>query len=479
MTKFGTLLGLKVAEKAASPAPAEPEKNVIELDQELFFPLANELGGENEAVRNLLIDAEHKITELEGIKRSLGRLVDPVSKTLRAFEETKSEKLALQGVLNNTRMAYGKLRDDLHAMEKKAGTLETECTRLREVLTIAQQSVAALEHTKSEQSAELAARRAQIADLQRHLQQQATDLQVTRDENQRVSARITAVEKQMVQLEGEVAATEQKYLLSDKERATVQSQLDKALQDTAQISRRLMETDKALNATRTQLAQVEISYTEAQTERLRLADALDEANEQHRSEMSAQLARFEALQSRAQLSEKLLDETRQTLAARTEEINAFDRRVSEAMLTRDAIENKFGQVELVLSERDNQIRELEQSRAELAAQNDRLMKAVGTRESAYNRAQEKIQEQETLIEILQNQLRASGEATELQLEEINAQLQRERLERTMAQGALEAGRRDIARLLRELAASQHQPGAAAPALETSVPSAPLRYRSAA
>src|SRR5262245_31963905 len=197
MTKLASFLGRKptlvtetpqpvAASVPAIPAtPAAPSTNVLELDQELFFPIASQLGEENEVVRNLLIDAEHKIGELEGIRHSLGRLVDPVSKTLRAFEEAKNEKLSLQSVLNSTRIAYSKLREDLTTVEKKAATLDTECIRLREVLTVSQQTLGALEATKTEQSAELAMRRAQITELQRLVHQQATDLQITRDENQR------------------------------------------------------------------------------------------------------------------------------------------------------------------------------------------------------------------------------------------------------------------------------------------------------
>ncbi len=77
------------------------------------------------------------------------------------------------------------------------------------------------------------------------------------------------------------------------------------------------------------------------------------------------------------------------------------------------------------------------------------MRAVGTRESAYNRAQEKIQAQDELIQMLEGQIKAARETAELQIEELQAQLQREQLDRTMAEGALEAGRKDIARLLRE------------------------------
>src|SRR3954447_7657631 len=171
MTKLVTFLGRRTAPAVEKPAPApQPltataatDKSDIELDQDLFFPVATQLGQENETVRNLLIDAEHKIGELELIKNSIGKLVDPVSKTLRAFEETKSEKLSLQNVLNTTRIAHNKLRDDLTNAEKKTRTLEAESLRLRDILASAQQTVAAHEKTKAEHLAELAARRSHIA----------------------------------------------------------------------------------------------------------------------------------------------------------------------------------------------------------------------------------------------------------------------------------------------------------------------------
>ena len=43
----------------------------------------------------------------------------------------------------------------------------------------------------------------------------------------------------------------------------------------------------------------------------------------------------------------------------------------------------------------------------------------------------------------------------MQLDQLNAQ--REQLERSMAEGALESGRKDIARLLREISAMHHRP----------------------
>src|SRR5262245_57871203 len=230
MSKFANLLGRKPAEAApaASTTPAS-ERNVIELDQELFFPIATQLGEDNETVRNLLIDAEHKISELETIKRAVGKLVDPVSKTLRAFEETKNQKIGLQTQLNSTRAAFAKQRDELETAQMRLTALEAEHIELRELLGSAQERAASLEGTNIEQIAELNARRAQIVDLQRILQQLTSDLQIARDENSRLAERVAFLEKRMVQLEADTNAATHKLALAEQESATVDGLLQKSL----------------------------------------------------------------------------------------------------------------------------------------------------------------------------------------------------------------------------------------------------------
>ena len=493
MTKLVTFLGRKpvsVAGKsvdaaqpsapqlvsAPKPAPATPEKNDLELDHELFFPIATQLGQENETVRNLLMDAEHKIGELEIIKRSIGKLVDPVSKTLRAYEEAKSEKLSLQGVLNNTRVAYNKLRDDLGAALKKATTFEAETVRLGDLVAVAQQSVAALERNKAEQLAELAARRTHIAELQRHSQQQGSDLQLAQDENRRLAERIATADKRAVQLEGQTQAAQQKAMQAEQERAAMLTSLQKSQADVAQTARRLNETERTLAAAQTRLKAVEAGLVDAQNERTRLAGALDEANHKHADVTNQQNSRFEALQARSRLTDGLLEEARQTLMARADEIRTYERRVAETSTAHDNVAEKHNDVLSMLAERDMQIKDFEMTHAALNEQTRMLTHAVATRESAYNNAQEKIQDQSDLVQLLEHQLYAAQESANLQIEQLNAQLQREQLERSMAEGALEAGRKDIARLLREIGSLQYRPVAAS-AGETVA--APTNLRSAA
>ena len=483
MSKLGTLMGRKpsvpaigentgaaekvaVAEILASAQEDEtPQKNVLELDNDLFLPVASQLGEENETIRNLLIDAEHKINELDTIKRAIGKLVEPVTKTLRALEEAKSEKIGLQGALNNTRITNSNLRNELGTAEKKVALLESESARLREALTVTQQKLATLESTKNEQTTELVARRAQVADLQRRVQQQSGELQVARDENRRLSERLTQADKRTVQLESEGESVRQKLQVSEKERSTVQKSLDKAFAEITQISQRLLDTDKALAATQIRMQNAEQALAETQAERHRLATALDDAKQKHQSEIISHKSNYETLQARAALTDKMLEDSRQSMMERAEEIQAFDRRLADSTRTHTVIGEKLGLIEDALAERNAKIKELEHARATLAEQNDMLNKSVSTRENAYNRAQEHIATLEERIQLLESEVKATRQANESEIEVLNARLQREQIARTMAEGALEAGRKDIGRLVQEVATLQYRPGGQSPNAE--------------
>lgn len=64
MNKFGGFFARRgLYDKPADPKPNAKTENPLELDEELFTALGAQLGGENESLRNLLLDANAKIGE--------------------------------------------------------------------------------------------------------------------------------------------------------------------------------------------------------------------------------------------------------------------------------------------------------------------------------------------------------------------------------------------------------------------------------
>jgi chromosome segregation ATPase len=118
------------------------------------------------------------------------------------------------------------------------------------------------------------------------------------------------------------------------------------------------------------------------------------------------------------------------------------------------VEKKLEQLLASLQAQERQVRDLESSRATLVDRSSTLLKTVKVRETALARAEEKIQSLTDRVNQLDADAEASRLRTEKRIEELNSSLQRERLERAVTEGALEATRKNYAELQRELAAAR-------------------------
>jgi crescentin len=450
----GTVLPINAAVAAAStPAPALPE-NPLELDEELFSALGAQIGGDNETLRNLLLDANAKIGELDAIKAAVGKLADPVQKALRAYEAEKSEKLSLQTVLNNTRTAYGKLRNEIAEVEKKSASFEAECGALRQELTTTQSLLRTVEATKAEISIDIAARRAQIADLDGRLKQETGESQALREENRRLDERLTAMNKRVIALESDLNAARQRLLMADDEKRAQQATLDKMSSDAARLARKLTETEASLSATQGRLRHVEGNFAEINNERARLVSALDESNERHDHELTSQRMRFDALQARAAATDNLLGEARDHLLARAEEIRDFDRRLNDVTNERDNLQARVSDLEADRIRRESEIKEMDHARSTLMERGGALTRAYTAKEAALARAEDSIAALHGQIDTLAKERAHDKMLAEQAIEELKAALQREKLDRAVVEGALEAGRKDFARVMREVMSLQ-------------------------
>lgn len=461
MSKFGGLFARKAvfSDQPAEPLPSiattAPE-NTLELDEELFSALGAQLGGENESLRNLLLDANAKINELDTIKNAVGKLVDPVSKALRAFEAEKSEKISLQTVLNNTRTAYGKLRNEVAELEKKASFSEKECAALRQELTTTQNLLRSLEATKAEIAIDIAARKAQIVDLEARLAQETGEGKALREENRRLDERLSTADKRVAALESELNGARQRLLMIEDEKRAQQISLDKISAESARLARKLAETEASLTAAQGRLRHVEGNVAELNTERARIATALDEANERHDHELTTQRMRFDALQARASASEKLLGEAREHLLARADEIRTYDRRAGELALERDALQARVADLEADRIQRESEFKEVDQTRTTLMERSAALARAFTAKDAALTRAEDTIAALNEQIAALEAARSAEKQAADQRIEELSASLRREQMQCSVVEGALETARKDFARLMREAMALQRE-----------------------
>ena len=436
------------------PLPAIPLKGNGqrgEQDAESSIDVGSRIGEENEVLRNLLTDAGRKVGELDDLKQAFDRLVIPFNSTLRALETEKSLTTSLSTRLDEQRAAYDTLCHEFYATEKRATQLGAEAEKLRGELELSRENGRALDSARGELFEQLKAHNAHIAELERQLEQETSQRRSLSETRRAMQEQLDGAEKHIVALEGELAAARERLVLTEDEKTSLQAAVDQTLAENARITRRLTDSENTLTATRAQLAKLEASYAEAYGERGRLGAALDESKERHQAERNTLTMRLDGLQSRAATAERLLAETRAGLLARTEEVRAFDRKAVEATIARGTAERRLAQIESAHEARERQIRDLESARAALAERSNELAKSLKSREMALARAEETVVTLTARNGQLEADVQVSRTGIERRVEDLNSALERERLERAVVEGALEAARGDNARLRSEIA----------------------------
>jgi crescentin len=321
--------GVTSAPLPVAPSPKQQHTNSA-ANEPTFADLGARLGEGNEALRNLLIDTDRRITALDDVKDAFRNLVEPIGTALQALEQENSDNVGLRNALAELRTSHETVRTECQALEKRAAEWESDNQSLSRELALVQQAAHGLESDRAELTSEVVAARAEIANLESQLAQETADARALGQANQLLVDHANSADKRIVELQADCTLTREKLSLMETDKRSLQTALDQTLAESSRLSRRLTESESALAAARARLEQMEIGLASAENERTALCAARDEANERHQSESYALNLRLEAMRSRVGTAEKLLSEVRQSLVARTEEIRVSERKVVEA-----------------------------------------------------------------------------------------------------------------------------------------------------
>ncbi len=452
----------------AEPAPAEVAQtdNPLELDEELFSALGAQVGGENESLRNLLLDANAKMSELDSIKAAFGKLADPVGKTLRALEtrEVRKDRPADRPQQYPHRLRQAAQRG--RRTGKESGRRPTRTARRCARSSPRPSSSCASWSRPSTTSPSTSPRGAPRSPTSKPASpRKPARANALREECRRLDERLSTADKRIIALESDLNAARQRLLMAEDEKRAQQTSLEKASADAARLARRLAEAEASFNAVQGRLRHVEANFAELSNEQARLVHAFDEAKERADHELTSQRMRGEALQARASATEKLLGEAREHLLGRAEEIRDYDRRTGELAIERDALAARVAELEADRLRRSSEFEEVERARDTLMERSAALARAFNAKEAALAHAEEANAELTAQIGVLQATIESDRAATEQTIDELNAALRREKMERSVVEGALETGRKDFARLMREVMALQRGQQQAEPQAE--------------
>jgi crescentin len=440
---------LFVRKQPALPLPAAEPHLPDQPAADAWAELGLRVGGDNEALRNLLTDVGRRIDALDDLRDIFGRLVTPIDQALESLERETFENINLRNSLDEASANYESLRTEYKEICGKLAVSEDECERAREELGLSQHAASALEDHKIELTNELEEIRPKVAKLERQLAREAAAVRILNNHKQSLTEQAAAADKRIAELETAIGSTREKLVLRDDENRSLQTSLDQMVGDNSRMSRRLAENESMIEKMRSQLEQMQAMLKAAEVERSKLAAAIDEVNDRRQVEINTLSTRLEAMSSRAITAEKLLSDVRQTLLARTEESSTAERKAVEATLTRTLTDKKLELAQNSLQLKERQLQELEHSRSKLVERANTMLKTVKLRETALTRAEEQIQSLVARLTRVETEAEESRSEADESIAELKAQLQNERAGRTVAEGALKKARISYAELPRE------------------------------
>jgi len=431
---------------------AEPPAPLAPLDKPLSLAdVGARIGEDNEVLRNLLMDTTHHLSALDDLKETFNRLVEPLNNTLTSLEQERADNASARGALAALRSSHETLRGDYQRLERRSSEMDGDNERLRQDLESALSHARDLEADRAKLSSEIAGGRAAMAMIVKQLGDETGHVRALTEEKKHLTELVEISDKRAAALEAEVAQTCERLSLLGSAKDNLQAALDRTLEESSRMARQLAETETALSDTRGRLEQTEHSLSLAEADRAKLAAACDESNERRQSEVYALGLKLDALRSHSDAAEKLLATARQSLVARSEEIRVAEARLLEANVGRSKAEKKSEKHAAVVEGWEQQAKKLEQVNAELTERCRVMTETLATSEGWLVHAKEKIKSLSGQVEQFQMDASASRNKFEEDFVQLNATIEHERAERTLAEGALETIRGDYARLQGQMA----------------------------
>ena len=452
-----------VSLKASAGPPATTGESAgagnVARNVETLVKANSPVGEEQQALHQLLIETRRKIDELDALKNALDRTVLPFNGAMQALDQERRLSSDLSRQLGETAATCEALRGELQRARHTTRAVETEAENLRVALESARETGAAMERAQAALDEEIRRRDAHIAALERQLEQEALQRRSLGDHHRTTQEQLLRAEKLIAELQSALTGADQKCEALTRDKRALWDAAEQARDEAERLGRRLAEGESALNTTRADLGRFETGYADVCGERNRLAELVQELREQHKNECQTLNGRIEVLQSRATATERLVAETRQRLINRTEEARAFICKTAEATIARGSAERRLAEIEVAQGLRARPSGEPAESRTALSE----YLRALNlrSREMAMSGAAEKL----TVLSERNGRLAADGLALragdDKRVEDVVSVLRDERLGHGEIESALEAARKENARLESEVASLRASLGDAA------------------
>lgn len=430
--------GARAVEAAvASVAPASEKGETIVVRPNGAL---DSVGQKNELIRVRFANMIDRLEEIRSLKEDFTLLNEPVNDLIRSYPQLQSRLLETEAVLKQeteTTLALRRELGDLSSLHARTvDDLNAAVSQLRKAETRLRDQDSFIEDLRLN----VKDKEAIVADLENQLAIETERARNITEENQALRLEAQEADQTVARAERELIETRERNGLLDHEVKRLQKVAEEQNYRLSSLTNRYGELENQLEATRQRASELETKLMAEQVLRQRLETQIDSERSAHQTDLSALDMKIEGLNSRLSATDKILTHTRDQLRDKNEALRGVERTLKETTIEKNTLDRRLEATQQEVERQVAMVNELQRSRIELQERVEMLNKAIAAKDFQIESSDNKLASLTERIDQLTKRFDQERSTLEAANRRLTEELQNEKAERSLVQGALEIAR---------------------------------------
>ena len=432
---------------AQNPTPPQHEQRLADetLDQ---------IGAENEEIKNRCIDFVRKIDELSALKENFVEISNWIGQILSVREQTNAALVERAMMIALAEGALADLKAESRALYESREEVTAENSLLRAENERLKNAVRSREARIETVESELNGANEVLGELRQHLEAERAQLYNVKNELDSAQAMLAKNDALISQLQVDLAAARDQSVFANQHAEMLQTNLLEVQENAAKLQSAHSETqiyasgladniremEIALESERRQLTKLDELLASNQSEHLKAQTRWREEKDEDRRVIAELEAKVDKLSTHAQAGDKLLVEARAELQAKIDEYRAIERRTHELEQKFARLTEQAETVSIDAAQLKQNLDARERAHARLSGRTKGLIRAMRDLSALLEKSEQKAQLAAERLSAETKRFDEQKERLELTVRDLTEQLEKERLSKMVTAGALEAAR---------------------------------------
>ncbi len=404
------------------------------------------IGQRDETIRQRISEMQDRLEDMKSLAGDFMAIVTPIEDIAGELPKATARIIELEHALSQVRQSVAELRIENAALSSKSAALSQDLTAAQARAVAAEKDLELHQEELAETRVLLRDRDLAVENFERRLFAESEQVKALTGECKALRQEAQAADAALSRSEHELGAARERASLIEADNARLNQLAGELTAQIGDLQSRLQEIEAARESERHVRQNLEDKLVLEAEARQRAEAQLEVETNAFRTERATFSMKLDAVRHRSATSEQILARLRTQLREQEEAMRVNERTLKEALIARSSTDRRLEALKEDLSRQGERFLELQKARDEFAARCEMLSKAMSAKDVQLSQVTTRAAGLEDRIE----QLTFKLDAQRLELEGANRRLAEdldgERSERALLQGALEIARESRAQL---------------------------------